>query len=215
MRSIGGRTATQCLLVVHSLAARRAVPKLSRPFPASTVPTCPRCRGTGWEETDGAERCVKRCICCGDQQLESNSPTRISRSPHLRAQLDRIQTYGNRGLKRAVERAQRFCDEFPVVDKGLLGPAGVGKTLIAIAVIRELATSKLVHGVYHDTRIPLGRLRASYDPQNREQSEHRILEPVLGAEVLILDDIGAERSTEWADEMLSRIIQDGTTPTDR
>ena len=121
--------------------------------------------------------------------------------------LDNLLTYGNSGLKRAVERSRRFIDEFPDVDRSLLltGPSGIGKTHIAVAILRQLAVEKHVRGFYDNARRLLSTVRLGHDPANGRSEEH-VMNTLTYAELLVLDDLGAGWTINGAHEVMAFII---------
>ncbi len=169
---------------------------------------CPHCRDTGWRlvSTDGPDR-VERCECWRESAAQSLLAAARIPPRYRGCSLDTFVTYENPQLLRAVERAHRFIEDFPVVDKGLLliGPPGIGKTHVAVSVLRQVVLEKRARGLYYDTRSLLGTIRSTYNPVTRT-SEVDVLRPVMDAELLVLDDLGAERLTDWVEEMMNVIV---------
>ena len=60
-------------------------------------------------------------------------------------------------------------------------------------------------GVFYDTRELLRVIRSTYDPSIRT-TEIEVLRPVMTAELLVLDDLGAEKTSEWVDETMNLIV---------
>ena len=116
-------------------------------------------------------------------------------------------TAWDRSLSQAKLIAQAFAQNYPAGgETGLLlmGPCGVGKTHLAVAALREL----MVRGHqarFYDYRELLKELQASYDPDH-PVSEMGVLEPVLKAEILLLDDLGASKPSQWALDTIGHIL---------
>ncbi len=112
----------------------------------------------------------------------------------------------NPSLEAARLAAESFVKEYPVEKTGLLliGPIGVGKTHLAVGIIRELV-QKNIPCLFYDYRELLKEIQNSYNP-TVNATEMSILQPVFEAEVLVLDELGAVKPTEWVWDTVSLIL---------
>jgi DNA replication protein DnaC len=172
--------------------------------------SCPLCDDTGWKpagenDAKGIRRVV-RCDCwrenVGRQHLsDANIPKR-----YQHCTLDNFAAY-NESLEKAVAKARRLADAFPVIGQGLFleGQPGVGKTHLGVAVLKQVIQSSGARGLFYDTRDLLRVIRSTYDPSIRT-TELEILRPVMKADLLVLDDLGAEKTSEWVEETMNLIV---------
>ena len=113
----------------------------------------------------------------------------------------------NRSLAQAKVVVEGFARDYPVgIEHGLLliGPCGVGKTHLAVAALRQLVL-RGHQGIFYDYRELLKEIQASYNPENNA-TEMGVLEPVLEVEVLLLDDVGASKPSQWALETVGHVL---------
>jgi len=175
---------------------------------------CPYCYGTGWEYID--ESTVRRCRCrTQDAHSLIERLLQAARIPPRYAECT-FSNYEPQGAPNSEENnlqrmalliCNRFVKEYPNVDRGLLitGPCGVGKTHLAVALLKELIKQKMVPCLFYDFRDLLKEIQDSYNPIS-ETSEMRILAPIYEAEVLVLDELGAAKPTAWVQDTMMQVI---------
>jgi DNA replication protein DnaC len=176
--------------------------------------TCPICDGVGLVRVvDAAGNWVSRPCECQDVEREERRLA-AARIPERYRQytLDGYETAfrgADPSLGRAHLTARRFADSYPVdtAGRGLLftGSIGVGKTHLAVGVLRRLIQERGVRGLFCDYRELLKSIQNSYNPQV-QTTELELLRPVFAAEVLVLDDLGAQKPNEWVWDTVALIL---------
>jgi DNA replication protein DnaC len=113
----------------------------------------------------------------------------------------------NHSLEQAKVVTEAFARDYPAgPDTGLLlmGPCGAGKTHLGVAALRQIVLRGHT-GLFYDYRELLKEIQGSYNPES-QTSELGVLEPVLTADVLLLDDLGASKPSPWALETVGHIL---------
>ncbi len=106
-------------------------------------------------------------------------------------------------LRHAFERARRYAQE-PDGWLVLLGSYGCGKTHLAAAIANQRRNSEpsVLFVVVPDL---LDHLRATFGPASPVTFDKRF-DQVRSASLLVLDDLGTQSATPWAQEKLYQII---------
>lgn len=116
---------------------------------------------------------------------------------------------GQSSVARARNVLKRFVAEWgsEEIRKGLLitGTIGAGKTHLAVATLRALMSEYGARGLFYDHRALLRAIQNTYNSRSSE-SELDVLGPVFRADVLVLDELGYDKRTEWAGEMMEHIL---------
>ncbi len=170
-----------------------------------TEQRCPNCDGTGWR-LDETTNSVRRCECALQREIALR--LRAARIPP-RYQHCTLEDYHpqNESQQKAKKFCEKFVEQFPLVEGGLLftGSCGVGKTHLAIAVLAKLIEEKGVQGLFYDFRDLLREIQHSWNPVS-QSSEIEVLRPVLETELLVLDELGANKPTTWVQDTMTHII---------
>jgi DNA replication protein DnaC len=176
---------------------------------------CLLCQGTGWKlvaRKDGAPgNMAVPCECAMEERAEkvmerARIPKRYEHCDFESFSTDIGSTQQQQSLKHAKMQVEGFLRDYPATDQGLLltGSSGVGKTHLAVAALKEL-----IHrghgGLFCDYRELLKEIQGSYNAAS-ESTELGILEPIRGAEILVLDDLGASKPSDWMRDIVAIVL---------
>jgi len=166
---------------------------------------CDYCSGSGWERVEDGEA-MRRCRCVDEARKERLLVA--ARIPKRYEHCD-LESYLPRdpSQKKAKADVVRFLQKYPLIDVGLLflGTCGVGKTHLAVALLKQAIIEKHCQGIFYDFRDLLRDIQLSWDSVSRT-SEFEVRRPVLEADILVLDELGANKPTDWVRDTVAHII---------
>lgn len=186
-----------------------AVPDLPerKPYDAPEIgdepEVCPLCYGSGMEIVKG-----KGARPCGCRKKKSHS--NLIEKAKIPKRYENCHFHSYRVLNPSQDRAFRYASklamEYPAVERGLLltGTVGVGKTHLAVSILKSL-TERGFTCLFYEFGALLKSIQDSYNSIS-QTSELKVLQPIFDAEVLVLDEIGASKPTDWVRDTMANII---------
>lgn len=164
---------------------------------------CQLCNDVGLVPTDRGSR---PCFCQVNRQARIRL-TRAGIPPNFEGcALENFQPDTHTSW--ALAAARRYVSDFlPGAGRGLLftGNVGVGKTHLAAGILRALIETKGIEGRFVTVPQLLEKLRASYG-QDATESDQQILKPILAADLVVIDELGAARPTDWVFDTIELLI---------
>lgn len=170
---------------------------------------CPHCGGTGWRLVDDdGNQLVRRCKCANEVrrerlQRQANIPVRYE---HCTLEAFEIWDEQNPRLQLARRAVTDYVHLYPHNDKQgllLMGPVGTGKTHLAVAALQYLVREKGVRGRFADFSSLVLEIQMTFDGSGAKRD---ILEPLIEAELLVLDELGAGKTSQWVSDLLYFLV---------
>jgi DNA replication protein DnaC len=173
---------------------------------------CPfgTCDGTGW--IDGPDNVARSCQCRDRRVAKARARGVESVIPRKYRGVSFDRPPVSDLSPAAVDAIRTYVDELAEnlrVGRGvwLMGDVGTGKTTLAMLVSRLALEAGYTVAIYSLPRL-LSRIRRTYDAEAGEQSYLEFFERLTSVDLLHLDDLGAEKSSDWVLEQLYAIVND-------
>ena len=172
-------------------------------------PVCSLCGGTGYVGSRMCECLRELCRQEQKRELASLLPTGKERFENFSLELYPDRFYPNYGttartlMQKNLNFCRKYAAEFQPGARSLLfsGATGLGKTFLSACVARQVAEGG--HSVVYVTA---GKLFADYEAVKFERAEAEILRDYRDCDLLIIDDLGTEMTTEFVKAALYEVV---------
>jgi DNA replication protein DnaC len=183
---------------------------------------CPyeQCDGTGWMfiQDDEGTCYMRECRCRYDRQITNK--LKSAKVPldfidatvsSFKTDIYKMQESQERAMiakKIAIKYVENY-EEFKGLGKGLYlfsETKGSGKTRLAVSILNALIKKYDIRGLYISSTDLLHEIKKTFDDSNH--SAYEIIQQFTEAQLLVIDDFGVEKTTDWSEEMFTKILDD-------
>jgi DNA replication protein DnaC len=161
---------------------------------------------------DGRAGTARPCACQDSDRLPRLLAATAVPPRYRGCRLETFNPGNQDSLLQALRATRDWVDRVQgehgrTIESGLLfaGPTGVGKTHLACAALLESVRRWGLRGRFVDFTALVHQIQSTFDPTS-EESKHEVLEPVMNAELLVVDELGAQQPTAWVSDVLYLLL---------
>jgi len=180
--------------------------------PSNGVPPCQygRCDGGGWilNEDGTATKCdclEPRLAKARASGINSAIPKRYRGVSFDRPPVTEIDRHAVNDIRKWVENMDENLEKG--LGLWLMGDTGTGKTTLAMLLSKEVLKRGYTVAIYSMPKL-LARIRATYSAEAGEESYDEFMERLCEVDLLHIDDLGAEKQSEWVLEQLYVLVNE-------
>lgn len=186
-----------------------------------TAYKCEKCRDTGYifHKTENGYDYASQCVCLKSRIMESK--LRFANIPKefkgYTVESFDLGLYATPNGKEKAEMAKMLCTNYVKEFRGISEEGkglymysktkGSGKSRMAASVANDIITQYRISAKFATTLQILDEIKRTWHEQTGADSgEQKFLADIIRVPVLVIDDIGVEKSTEWVNEKFYSIL---------
>jgi DNA replication protein DnaC len=169
---------------------------------------CPKCDGDGFVLNDDGEAVACECRAARVRRARSQGVSSVIPRKYRGVSFDRWPvTELSSDVVREVKRYVRNIGSNLAQGRGLwfMGDVGTGKTTLAMLVSKTALDEGRSVAIYSVPHL-LAEIRDTYDADSSERSYMDFFRRLARVDLLHLEDLGAEKQTEWVLEQLYSLV---------